>query len=264
MSGLIVGLVMRHPVTKEFSGETKFVAMIYAEHAWPDGTHAYPAIETVAEIIGCSIRSVQRHVRTLEKIGMLMLEGKGPKGTNRYKFPLVSCDGAEKLDLKPIEQPEEVEKTAVLAHKNGGDNLSPRQIVTGGGDIPSGDKTLGDTGVTQLIKPLLRSTTTGELEKNVFALYQENFGALTSMIGETLADLEKTYSAIWVKTAMCEAVASEARNLKYVEAILRRWKTEGFKSIKSKQGQQLSGKSGKVPKQSFDQAMVDLQAWVES
>lgn len=68
--------------------------------------------------------------------------------------------------------------------------------------------------------------------KNVFSMYQENFGALTQMIAEELKDLEATYTEIWVKAAMTEALSSEVRNLKYVAAILRRWKTDGFQTKK--------------------------------
>ena len=88
MSGLIVGLMLRTPVTQEFDQGAKFVAVVYADHAWDDGMNAYPAIETVAGIIGCSDRTVQRHVRTLQKMGMLIAYGKGPRGQTKYRFPL--------------------------------------------------------------------------------------------------------------------------------------------------------------------------------
>jgi DnaD/phage-associated family protein len=75
-------------------------------------------------------------------------------------------------------------------------------------------------------------STTTTSAKNLFVLYSENFGALTSFIAEELKDLEKTYSEEWVKAAMSEAVSNEKRNVKYVAAILRRWMVEGFQSKK--------------------------------
>lgn len=267
MSGLIVGLVMRTRVTEKFNGQAKFVAMVYAEHAWPDGSHAHPAIETVADYIGCSARTVQRHVRTLEEMGMLISSGKGPHGTNQYSFPLVELeDGSARLELKP--------------KKTGGDNLSPRQID--GGDTDSGDTDSGDTGVTQLNNPLLstssassgdglqkgdaeetgkgakvqeqpptpakssgtggspqiagnrpKSDGTGDLggEKttpNIFGLYEANIGALTPILADALREAEKVYAAPWVEYAFAEAVKNNKRSWAYVETILKRIQIEGF------------------------------------
>ncbi|GAH70911.1 unnamed protein product, partial [marine sediment metagenome] len=46
----------------------------------------------------------------------------------------------------------------------------------------------------------------------------------------------------WFEEALKEAVGLEHRNLKYIEAILERWKVEGFKS------QRKGGKAGKAGK----------------
>jgi len=62
---------------------------------------------------------------------------------------------------------------------------------------------------------------------NIFKLYEENIGALTPLIADALKDAEDTYSAEWIADAMNEAVKRNARNWKYIEAILRRWKEEG-------------------------------------
>jgi DnaD/phage-associated family protein len=72
---------------------------------------------------------------------------------------------------------------------------------------------------------------------NVFTVYQSNIGMLTPMIRDSVADAEQTYSADWVIAAIQEAVASNARSWKYCEAILSRWKRDGFKS----------SRPGKVP-----------------
>ena len=71
------------------------------------------------------------------------------------------------------------------------------------------------------------TTPTPSEEKNVFTLYEANFGALTPMIRDELQLLEKDYPFAWIEDAFKEAIKKEARNLKYVEAILKRWKTEG-------------------------------------
>ena len=137
MSGLVVGLVIELPISEVFTSEMKFTAVIYADHAWQDGTHAHPAIATVAAKTGYHERSVQRYVRSLEALGLLILDGKGPKGTNQYKFPLVMADGSARLNVK----------------LKGGDTLPPRQPATG--DRDSGDTDSGDTSVTRTNQPSL-------------------------------------------------------------------------------------------------------------
>ena len=62
---------------------------------------------------------------------------------------------------------------------------------------------------------------------NLFALYEQNIGALTPMLAEILRDAEKEYPAGWIEEAIRLAVEHNARSWKYVAAILERWKKEG-------------------------------------
>ena len=64
----------------------------------------------------------------------------------------------------------------------------------------------------------------------VFREYEQNIGALTPIIADHISDLLEHYPRDWISAAFREAVTREARNLKYVEAILRRWETDGFQS----------------------------------
>jgi DNA replication protein len=70
---------------------------------------------------------------------------------------------------------------------------------------------------------------------NIFKLYEENFGPLTPMIADTLKDAEETYSEEWVAEALEIAVKNNVRNLKYVEAILKRWREKGKHEGKDRQ-----------------------------
>lgn len=82
-------------------------------------------------------------------------------------------------------------------------------------------------------------TTTTTREENlakISNLYEDNIGRLTSVIGERLKDIADKYPAGWFEEALKKAVELEHRNLKYIEAILERWQTEGFKSPKKKGG----------------------------
>lgn len=63
--------------------------------------------------------------------------------------------------------------------------------------------------------------------KNIFTLYHQNIGELTPLLADDLRDAEKTFPNEWFEDAFKEAVAHNARNWKYVLAILKRWKEKG-------------------------------------
>ncbi len=62
---------------------------------------------------------------------------------------------------------------------------------------------------------------------NIFRLYEENIGPLTPMIAEALAEAESDYPTDWIEEAFQISVERNARNWRYVEAILKRWHDEG-------------------------------------
>lgn len=62
---------------------------------------------------------------------------------------------------------------------------------------------------------------------NIFALYEQNIGPLTPIIAETLQEAEKLYPAEWINDAVKIAVTRNARNWRFIEAILRSWKEKG-------------------------------------
>ena len=68
---------------------------------------------------------------------------------------------------------------------------------------------------------------TSEERPNVFSLYEDNIGPLTPLVSEELKDALDNYPEEWVIEALQEAVKYEARSLRYIEAILKKWKTEG-------------------------------------
>lgn len=62
---------------------------------------------------------------------------------------------------------------------------------------------------------------------NIFTLYEQNIGLLTPLIADQLRDLEKSYPPEWIDEAFTIAVAGNKRALRYIQAILKRWETEG-------------------------------------
>jgi DnaD/phage-associated family protein len=62
---------------------------------------------------------------------------------------------------------------------------------------------------------------------NIYQLYEENIGLITPMMADILKEDEADYPADWIEEAIRQAVAHNARNWKYVQAILKRRRTEG-------------------------------------
>jgi DNA replication protein len=77
---------------------------------------------------------------------------------------------------------------------------------------------------------------------NIFKLYEENIGPLTPLIADALKDAEKTYPPEWVSEALEIAIKNNKRNLKYVEAILRRWKEQGHAKKQDRRDAQEDGR----------------------
>lgn len=115
----------------QFRPSHKFTLLAYADHADHQGKNIWPAVPTVAKKTGFEDRSVQRLTNDLEVMGLLIADGQGPRGTNKWALPF----------------------------NERGDSLSPRQPVTGDkngkslGDSPSGDIPSGDPESPELNEP---------------------------------------------------------------------------------------------------------------
>lgn len=100
-----------------FKPSHKYVLIAYSDHADHHGKNMWPAVPTIAKKTGLDDRSVQRLTHDLEAMGLLVEDGQGPRGTNRWCLP----------------------------YNDKGDKLSPVAICQGDktadslGDIPSGD-----------------------------------------------------------------------------------------------------------------------------
>ena len=196
----MTGLVWDLPILGEFGRPEKYILLAYADHADQNGRSIYPSVELISKKTGYEERAVQMITRILEKLGYLVEDGQGPRGTNRWLIPLERNAGGAKI--------------APLL-KNAPEEIAPEEIAP------------------ELVVEVKESTTT---RANIFKLYEQNFGPLTPMIAETLQDAEKTYPTEWIESAMSEAVANNKRNWKYVEAILQRWQVDGPHTPKPKPG----------------------------
>lgn len=69
-------------------GNAKVILLGLANHAHPDGSHAYPAVDTLAAYAHCDRRSVQRNLRKLEEDGWISKNGVGGGGTLSYQLAM--------------------------------------------------------------------------------------------------------------------------------------------------------------------------------
>lgn len=62
---------------------------------------------------------------------------------------------------------------------------------------------------------------------DIFTLYEQNIGPLTPMVAEIIKDTLSEYPQRWIADALEIAVKNNARNWRYVEAILKSWQEQG-------------------------------------
>lgn len=72
---------------------------------------------------------------------------------------------------------------------------------------------------------------------NIYRVYEENIGALTPLIIDDLKDTAAEFSVEWLIEAIHISVQMEKRNLKYIRAILERWKKEGKHEVDERRTQ---------------------------
>ena len=76
----------------------------------------------------------------------------------------------------------------------------------------------------------------------VMRTFSDNIHPVTGAIeADKLTDLYDTYGAKWVIAAITEAVECNGRNLRYISAILERWKRDGFKTERKTKGATTNG-----------------------
>jgi DnaD/phage-associated family protein len=188
---------------------------------WSDRTartdgYFYKTAKEFADDLGISERQLRYAVEKLEESGFISTVIHRAKGapTTHYK---VNNDFVTESILQICQ----IEIT---------NSVNPSDIIV--------------NSLTEITTEIKSTTTTPDERKNVYVVYEQNIGTLTPMIAEDLDDLEKTCTEFWVVEAIHEAVSSNARNIKYIRAILERWKVEGFKAPKKSQGRGTFPRSG--------------------
>jgi hypothetical protein len=85
MSVKIMGLVWDLDISV-IDREEKYVLLAYVDHADHNGCSIYPSIDLICQKTGYKERAVQMITRSLVSKGFLVPDGKGPKGTNKWRY----------------------------------------------------------------------------------------------------------------------------------------------------------------------------------
>jgi DnaD/phage-associated family protein len=85
-------------------------------------------------------------------------------------------------------------------------------------EVPASASESANESESELIDPIIKIT----------EMYTNEIGPITAFIKDMLIEASNDYPITWFESAFKEAVKHQARNWKYVEAILKRYKAEGF------------------------------------
>lgn len=69
-------------------GSAKVILLGLANHAHPDGTESYPALDTLAKYGNCDRSTARRNVRRLVIEGWVSQDGTGPRGQRKFRLHL--------------------------------------------------------------------------------------------------------------------------------------------------------------------------------
>jgi len=194
----------------KITGELNQAVLLSQCIYWSDRTNRtdgffYKTADEFSDELGISPRQVRYAAERLEEAGFITMEIHRANGspTTHYRVNLDTVTTSIlqicKIDFTPVSNPSDTSVNFLT------------EITT---EINS------------------TTTTTENPEKNIYAIYEKNIAPLTPMVADELDDCVKTYTLEWVIEAIKEAAKSEVHNIKYITAILRRWKSQGFKSQK--------------------------------
>lgn len=195
-----------------------------------------------------SLRSLRRVVQRLEDAGYIKRERERDPATGRlgravlfvYDEPLPPEErtrdtrrkASPKTENATVEPKTKKRTQAATGSATGKTPMTKNPTV---GNWPTtkteeDTKTETTTKTAVVVSPLPEKPVVVEPERpTVFAEYERQFGLmLTAGIADTLKDMAAEYGEDWTRDALgITATSGKRGNLRYVEGILRRWKTEG-------------------------------------
>jgi DnaD/phage-associated family protein len=217
---------------KEFKGARLAVFMCIALHCNENG-ECFPSYDLIEDETGLTRGTVATAINDLCE---LVIEGHRVLHRFRERDTAGKYIGSNHYLVFPTdEEVQSIENQTV-------DNQSIKKPQY---EKPNGGEIIPEVNPSLKVNPSKRSSskaTRGEPEQpptpveeplpprpDIYTLYEQELGALTPMLAQMLDLIERDYPQGWFKDAVKEAKLSSSRgvSLKYVDAILKRWKSEG-------------------------------------
>ncbi len=173
----------------DMPSSVKLVAVRLADYANDDGSNVYPGVERLADECGISQRSVQRHLRHFENLGILVVVANAGGGRGR----------ATEFRI-------DVERVTQLCRPLKNKRVTPRaQRVTTETERVTTATVKGDTHVTPLVKEPSREPSGDNLTRD----FREFYAAFPRKIGPD--DAEKAYRVARKRASHDEIMAGTIR-----------------------------------------------------
>ena len=203
----------RDPKHRQTMGESVWLFLHILDIAsWDDGIAHDWKDEAAAEEMGMPVRTLREHRRKLDELGYITCNQK------QYTQDIVIHNWTNPREY-----------SGQSYNKKQGDRIMEPV------EAAQGDTQGYIQGNRKDVTPTYNSNNQISVGGyNIFQAYESNIGIITPMIANSLKDAEKEYPKEWTIEAMQLSVENNKRNWRYVEAILKRWKTDGKDEGKGK------------------------------
>lgn len=196
----------------------------------------------LAEKLGVSVHTVQRHAERLINSGYLRAVVKDGIGIEYYDTGKAGL----RIQVIGYNNKEPTSSTTNDTENNLRQNVAPTYAKIGHLPMPNLDTKkdikidIKDTATAAVSETAKQNSDVAE----VFKAYESEIGMITSFVRDDLLDALEQYSKEWIIEAIKESAKNNARKWSYAEAILKSWQVNGYKTDvrsrtqngKSKQG----------------------------
>ena len=197
----------------------------------------------LAEKLGVSVHTVQRHAERLINSGYLRAVVKDGIGIEYYDTGKAGL----RIQVTGYNNKEPTSSTTNDTENNLRQNVAPTYAKIGHLPMPNLD-TKKDIKID--IQDTATAAVNAEPNENletakVFKAYEQEIGMLTAFTREEVLDAIEHYSHDWIIEAIKEAAKNNVRKWSYARAILESWKVNGYKTdVRSKKQNGKSKQSG--------------------
>ena len=201
----------------------------------------------LAEKLGVSVHTVQRHAERLINSGYLRAVVKDGIGIEYYDTGKAGL----RIQVTGYNNKEPTSSTTNDTENNLRQNVAPTYAKIGHLPMPNLD-TKKDIKID--IKDTATAAVNDEPNENletakVFKAYEQEIGMLTAFTREEVLDAIEHYPHDWIIEAIKEAAKNNVRKWSYARAILESWKVNGYKTDVRSRTQ--SGKSKQSGSKSY-------------